>query len=112
MPVLWANQIKYLGLYVIGSKYVKANTSTMRRNIFASVNGILSKCPTASDITKLFKIKSNQNMFNHSIKIVQMHKKTKQMYKIKLAQEFNYTTEHNKVYMLPNNKTYKHYFIA
>ena len=34
------------------------------------------------------------------------------MYKIKLAQEFNYNTEHNKVYMLPNNKTYKHYFIA
>ena len=36
----------------------------------------------------------------------------KQMYKINLAQEFNYNTEHNKVYMLPNNKTYKHYFIA
>ena len=26
----------------------------MRRNFFASVNSILSKCPTASDITKLF----------------------------------------------------------
>ena len=49
-------------------------------------------------------------MFNHSIKIVQIHKK--QMYKNKLAQEFNYNTEHNKVYMLPNNKIYKHYFIA
>ena len=34
------------------------------------------------------------------------------MYKNKLAQEFNYNTENNKVYMLPNNKTYKHYFTA
>ena len=34
------------------------------------------------------------------------------MFKNKLAQEFKYNTEHNKVYMLPNNKTYKHYFIA
>ena len=42
-----------------------------------------------------------------------MHKKKqKQMYTIKLAQEFNYNTEHNKVYMLPNNKTYKQYFIS
>ena len=56
----------------------------------------------------------NQNMFNHSIKPVQIHTKLnkKQMYKIKLAREFNYNTEHNKVYILPNNKTYKYYFIA
>ena len=54
MPLLWANQIKYLGMYVIGGKYFKVDTSTMRRNLFASVNGILSKCPRASDITKLF----------------------------------------------------------
>ena len=26
------------------------------------------------------------------------------MYKIKLAQEFNYNTKHNKVYILPNKK--------
>ena len=26
------------------------------------------------------------------------------MYEIKLAQEFNYNTEHNEVYILPNNK--------
>ena len=53
-------------------------------------------------------------MFNHSIKIVQIHKKQnkKQMYKMKSAQKFNYNTEDNKVYILPNNKTYKHYFIA
>ena len=56
-------------------------------------------------------------MFNHSIKIVQIYQKKqqqKQMYKNKLAKEFNYNTEHNKVkvYMLPDNKTYKHYFIA
>ena len=53
-------------------------------------------------------------MFNHSIKIVQIHIKQnkKTNVKSKLAQEFNYNTEHNKVYMLPNNKKYKHYFIA
>ena len=44
MPLLWANQIKYLGIYVIGGKYFKVDASTMRRNFFASVNGILSKC--------------------------------------------------------------------
>ena len=54
MPHLWANQIKYLGIYVLGGKYFKVDTSTMRRNFFASVNGILSKCPRDSDITKLF----------------------------------------------------------
>ena len=48
-------------------------------------------------------------MFNHSIKIVQLKL---QMYTNKLAQEFYYNTEHNKVYMLPNNKIYKYYFIA
>ena len=40
MPLLWANQIKYLGIYVIGGKYFKVESSTMRRNFFASVNGI------------------------------------------------------------------------
>ena len=54
MPLLWANQIKYLGIYVIGGKYFKVDTSTMRRNFFASMNGILSKYSRASDITKLF----------------------------------------------------------
>ena len=39
MPFLWANQIKYLGIYVIGGKYFKVDTSTMRRNFFASMNG-------------------------------------------------------------------------
>ena len=39
---------------MIDGKYFKVDTSTMRRNLFASVNGILSKCPTASDITNLF----------------------------------------------------------
>ena len=53
-PILWANQIKYLGTYVIGGKYLKVDTSTMRRNFSALVNCILSKRPTASDITKLF----------------------------------------------------------
>ena len=55
---------------------------------------------------------SNKNMFNHSIKIVQMHKKQNKCTKLNWVQEFNYNTEHNKVYILPNNKTYKHYFIA
>ena len=50
MPLLWANQIKYI--YVIGGKYFKVDT--MRCNFFASVNGSLSKCPRVSDITKLF----------------------------------------------------------
>ena len=54
MPLLWVNQIKYLGIYMIGGKYFKVDTSTMRRNFFASVNGIRSNCPTASDITKPF----------------------------------------------------------
>ena len=40
---------------MIDGTYFKVDTSTMRRNFFASVNGILSKCPTASDITKLFR---------------------------------------------------------
>ena len=53
MLLLWVKQIKYLGIYVIGGKYYKVYTITMRRNFFASVNGILSKCPRASDITKL-----------------------------------------------------------
>ena len=39
---------------MIGGKYIKVHTSRMRRNFFASVNGILSRCPKASDITKLF----------------------------------------------------------
>ena len=30
MPLLLANQIKYLGIYVIGGKYFKVDTSTMR----------------------------------------------------------------------------------
>ena len=50
---MWVNQIKYLGIYVIGGKYFKVDTSTMRHNFFASMNGILSKCLTVSDITKL-----------------------------------------------------------
>ena len=54
MPLLWANQIKYLGIYVIDGKYFKVYVSTMRRNFFASVNEIPSNCPRASDITKLF----------------------------------------------------------
>ena len=44
MSFLWANQIKYLGIHVIGGKYFKGDTSTMKRNFFTSVNGILSKC--------------------------------------------------------------------
>ena len=54
MPLLCANQIKYLGIHVIGGKYFKVDTSPMRRNFFASVNSILSNCPRASDITQLF----------------------------------------------------------
>ena len=53
MHFLWVNQIKYLGIYVLGGKYFKVDTSTMRRNLFLSINGILSKCPRTSDI-KLF----------------------------------------------------------
>ena len=47
------NQIQYLRIHVLGNKYFKVDTSTMRRNFFASVNGILSKCLKASDNTKL-----------------------------------------------------------
>ena len=59
MPLLWVNQFKYLGIYALGGKYFKVDTSTMRRNFFASVNGILSKCPTASDIIQLFRRETN-----------------------------------------------------
>ena len=59
MPLLCANQIKYLGIYVIGGKYFKVDTSTMKRNFFASVNGIFSKCQRASDITKLFQCETH-----------------------------------------------------
>ena len=59
MPLLWANEMKYLGIYVIGGKYFKDDTSTMRRSFSASVNGILNKCPRASDITKLFLCKTH-----------------------------------------------------
>ena len=64
--------------------------------------------------TDQYEIKSNQhqiNMFNHSIKIVQIQQQNK-MYTNKLAQEFDYNTEHSKVDMLPNNKIYKYYFIS
>ena len=57
---------------------------------------------------------SNQDMFIHSIKIVQIHKnKTKKKCtKLNWHKSLTTTLKHNKVYMLPNNKTYKHYFIA
>ena len=47
-------KIKYLGVYIIGGKRFKFDTSTMRHNFFASVNGICSKRPKESDICKLF----------------------------------------------------------
>ena len=55
MPLLWANQFKYLVIYVLGGGiHFKVDASIMRRNFFAPVNGILSKYPRASDITKRF----------------------------------------------------------
>ena len=54
MPLAWCEKIKYLDVYIIGGKSFKVDTSRMRRNFFASVNEILSKCSKASDISKLF----------------------------------------------------------
>ena len=47
MPLAWVEKI-------IGGKSFKVDRSTTRRNFFASFNGILSKCPKASDNSKLF----------------------------------------------------------
>ena len=62
----------------------------------------------SSMLIKSNQIKLNQNMFSHSIKIVQIHKKQNKCTEL----NWHKNTEHNKVYMLANNKTYKHYFIA
>ena len=54
MPLACVEKIKYIGVYIIGGKSVKVDTNTTRRDFFAGVNGILSKYPKASDISKLF----------------------------------------------------------
>ena len=59
MHLAWIEQIQYLGVYVTSVKSCKDDTSTMRRNFFASVNGILSKCLKASDTSKFFLCKTH-----------------------------------------------------
>ena len=54
-------------------------------------------------------------MFNHSIQIVQIHKtkqKNPKYRQLNWHKSLTATLNTIKVYILPNNKTYKHYFIA
>ena len=50
ITLVWVEKMKYLGVYIIGGKSFMVDTSTMRRTFFTAVNGILTKCPKASDI--------------------------------------------------------------
>jgi hypothetical protein len=49
----WVNELKYLGVHLCQGKKFSVNLSYVRRNFFASVNSVLSKCAHVSDMVKL-----------------------------------------------------------
>ena len=59
MDLAWVEKIKYLGGYIICGKSFTVDEGTTWRNFLASVNGILSKCPKTSDISKIVLIETH-----------------------------------------------------
>ena len=55
----WVKELPYLGITLISAKSFLVDLSCIRRKFFASVNSILSKCSSTSDMVKLKLLESH-----------------------------------------------------
>ena len=51
--IAWADEIKYLGIWICAGKKFTIDLSEYRRKFFTCVNSILNKAKLASDLLKL-----------------------------------------------------------